>query len=333
MTGVQAFADEDSKAGGAHEGTLVAKVVSLDQVSAEGQYVLLADHPDCGRVFPVQPGVTSATTKASDLSMGAELSIQEDTATWSIAKNDDGTYVVGSNGSFLSLAGGALYSETEAAIAAEPSGDGYILSNGPAYIGVTTQNKQHLITAVDSAKVSMVYIAEVVKEEEPEPLNTGIQIPVLLPNEGFSATITTPDKIYSSTEYVIFAQNAMGEYVAIDREGTASAPLTVNNLAYGYQISSPDNDVTWRVTSHDNSENKAIKYIQSVSNDLLLTGHVSSGVLTSDAALSDFRLVYNGGELSAKLRTDSGTYLTLDGDIFATTEDESKAIDVYFAGL
>ncbi len=171
LTGVQAFADEDSKAGGAHEGTLVAKVVSLDQVSAEGQYVLLADHPDCGRVFPVQPGVTSATTKASDLSMGAELSIQEDTATWSIAKNDDGTYVVGSNGSFLSLAGGALYSETEAAIAAEPSGDGYILSNGPAYIGVTTQNKQHLITAVDSAKVSMVYIAEVVKEEEPEPLN------------------------------------------------------------------------------------------------------------------------------------------------------------------
>ena len=79
--------------------------------------------------------------------------------------------IAGLRSSFLSLAGGALYSETEAAIAAEPSGDGYILSNGPAYIGVTTQNKQHLITAVDSAKVSMVYIAEVVKEEEPEPLN------------------------------------------------------------------------------------------------------------------------------------------------------------------
>ena len=334
LTGVRALADEDDAAGKNATGSLAVKVVSLDQVEAGKQYVLLADHIDCGRVFAVQSDATLAVAKTSSLAPDVELALPDGTATWSIAKNDDGNYVVGSDGFYLSLAEGELFSSSEAAIAFESSGAGYVLSGDSAYVGVTTKGGQHQIAAVDSEKASVVYVAEVIEPEpepEPEQLNTNVQVPALLPSEGFSATITTPNKVYSSYEYVIFTKNADGEYVAIDREGAASAPLGVSGLAYGKRLTSPDNDVTWRVIAHDNLDNKMVKYVSNVANDLLLTAHAPKGVLTADASKSDYRFVFADGDLSAKLRTDSGVYLTLGEDGFGTTQNESEAADFYFA--
>ena len=158
-----------------------------------------------------------------------------------------------------------------------------------------------------------------------------MKVPALLSDEGFTATITTLDKVYSSYEYVIFAQNADGEYVAIDREGTASTPLSVSSVAYGKRLTSPDNDVTWRVVAHDNVDNKMVKYISNVANDLLLTAHESQGVLTDDASKSDYRFVFDDGSLSAQLRTDDGKYLSLSDGAFCVTENADEATDFYFA--
>lgn len=143
LTGVRALADEDDAAGKNATGSLAVKVVSLDQVEADKQYVLLADHIDCGCVFAVQSDATPAVAKTSSLAPDAELALSDGTATWSIAKNDDGNLVVGSDGFYLSLAEGELFSSTEAAIAFEPSGAGYTLSGDSAFVGVTTKGGQH----------------------------------------------------------------------------------------------------------------------------------------------------------------------------------------------
>ena len=147
---------------------LTVKVVTLDEVSPEHRYVLLANHERCKRVFSVQPSVSEAIVDTSKVAMGEEIAIKGDIATWSIAAGEDGTYVISSDGSYLTLADGQVFSDAETPLSITESGAGYVIANGESYVSVDYKDG-HVTVPAATDKASVVFIAEVVENEEPEP--------------------------------------------------------------------------------------------------------------------------------------------------------------------
>lgn len=106
-------------------------------------------------------------------------------------RGEDGTYAIGSGETYLSLAGDQAFASFAASLSIEPRGGGYTIGNGQAYVAVSHSNG-HVIVPADADGASTVYLAEVLEEQaDPETPDTEVQIPALLPDEGFSAIITS----------------------------------------------------------------------------------------------------------------------------------------------
>jgi len=301
----------------------IGTVMSLKDADPNKTYGIMLYHDDCGRYFSLGENEALLVANGSDAVIGKNIELNTEIPQFSITY-DDGRYYISNENKYLALQSDQLFSTEKTAV--DITAEGYIKSSDGHYAVVSYAKGKHIIsTTTDASKASNGYIMKISKQYDAD---TEITKGSIQPEKNFTAQIITTNEVYQDREFVIFAKDSNGQYVAINKEAKASAPIDVSELKNSALIKSSDTDVVWRINKKG-SEGK--RYFSSLANDLFLTTKYSNALGDSIDGSALQIINVDDTKLTAYIGDYDGNYLMFADGKIAVTDNRSEATVFSFA--